>query len=217
MRLSTQSLARASSRHPGRTIGLWVLGIIVSGVLIGSLMGSATTTEADFTNTPEAKEAEHLLEDRLRGPQRDREIYVVSSDSQTVDSPDFQAYVGRLKSRIEGLGPEIVQGVQSFYDTEDASLVSTDRRTTILPTLLTADIQDAVDDAPELRQVIDETREPGFRTQLFGTAALNEDLNKVAEEDLRSGESIGLMAALIILVVVFGAVVAALLPVGIAI
>jgi RND superfamily putative drug exporter len=218
VRLSTQSLARASSRHPGRTIGLWILGIIVSAVLIGSFMGSATTTEADFTNTPEAKEAEHLLEQRLRGPQRDREVYLVSSDSQTVDSPEFRAYVERLRSRIQGLGPEIVQGVQTYYDTaDDASLVSEDRRTTILPTLLTADIQDAVDDAPELRQVIDDTRQPGFRTQLFGPAALNEDLNKVAEEDLRSGESIGLMAALIILVVVFGALVAALLPIGVAI
>ncbi|HWC11004.1 MAG TPA: MMPL family transporter [Acidimicrobiales bacterium] len=217
MRLSTQSLARASSRHPGRTIGLWILGIVVSGLLIGTFMKDATTTEADFTNTPEAKEAAHLIEDRLRGPERDREIYIVSSDSQTVDSPAFRAYVERLRSAIEALGPEVVQGVQTFYDAEDASLVSEDRRTTILPTLLTADIQDAVDDAPELRGVIEENQAPGFRTQLYGTAALNEDLNKVAEEDLRSGESIGVLAALVILVVVFGALVAALLPIAIAV
>ena len=217
MRLSTQSLARASSRHPGRTIALWVLGIVVAGALIGTFMKDATTTEADFTNNPESKDAEHLIEDRLRGPQRDRETYIVSSESQTVDSPAYRAHVERLKSRIQGLGPEIVQSVTTFYDTDDASLVSADRRTTILPTLLTADIQEAVDDAPELRQVIDETRQEGFRTQLFGNAALNEDFNKVAEEDLRSGESIGVLAALIVLVVVFGAVVAALLPIGIAI
>ena len=217
MRLSTQSLARASSRHPGRTIALWVLGIVVSGALIGSLMKDATTTEADFTNTPEAKEAEHLIENRLRGPERDREIFIVSSDAQTVDSPAFRSYVEGLRSRIQGLGPGIVQGVQSFYDNEDASLVSKDRRTTILPTLLTADAQDAVDDAPELREVIDQTKAAGFRTQLFGNAALNDDFNKVAEEDLRSGESIGVLAALIILVIVFGAVVAALLPIGIGI
>ncbi|MDQ4134078.1 MAG: MMPL family transporter [Actinomycetota bacterium] len=217
MRLSTQSLARASSRHPGRTIALWVLGLVMSGVLIGSFMKDATTTEADFTNTPESKEAAHLVEDRLRGPQRDREIYIVSSETQTVDSPAFRAYVERLKAAIQGLGPEVVQGVQTFYDTQDASLVSRDRHTTILPTLLTADVQDAVDDAPALREVIEKTEAPGFRTQLFGTAAVNEDFNKVAEEDLRSGELIGVGAALIILVIVFGALVAALLPIGVGI
>jgi putative drug exporter of the RND superfamily len=217
VRLSTQSLARASSRHPGRTIALWVLGIVVSGALIGTLMKDATTTEADFTNTPESKEAAHLIEDRLRGPQRDREIFIVSSDTQTVDSPAFRTHVEELRSRIQGLGPDIVQGVQTFYDNGDASLVSADRRITILPTLLTADIQSAVDDAPELREVVDEMEAPGFTTQLFGNAALNEDLNKVAEEDLRSGESIGVLAALLILVVVFGALVAALLPIGVAV
>ena len=217
MRLSTQSLARASSRHPGRTIALWVLGLVVSGALLGSLMKDATTTEADVTNTPEGKKAAHLIEDRLRGPERDTEIFIVSSASSTVDDPEFRAYVERVRAGIQGLGPEIVQGVQSFYDTQDPKLVSQDRRTTILPTRLTADPQHAVDDAPELREVIDETRADGFRTQLFGNAALNDDFNKVSEEDLRSGETIGVGAALVVLVIVFGAVVAALLPIGIGI
>ncbi|MDQ4131898.1 MAG: MMPL family transporter [Actinomycetota bacterium] len=53
----------------------------------------------------------------------------------------------------------------------------------------------------------------GFDVQIFGPATFSEDLNKVAEEDLRSGESIGILAALIILVIVFGAIVAAVLPI----
>ena len=43
------------------------------------------------------------------------------------------------------------------------------------------------------------------------------DFARIAQEDAKKGESIGVMAALVVLVVVFGAIVAALLPIGMAI
>ena len=212
MRLSTQSLARSSSRHPWRTIALWVLAIVVAGGLISSLLSDALTHAANFTNRPEAKQAADLVEKRLRGPDRDTEIYLVSSPSATVDDPAFQSYVARLQQQIGALGPGVVLGVKSFYDTHDPTMVSADRHSTILPTVLAGKVQDADKHATTLRKVIDQTQAPGFRTQLFGVGALNADFSKVSEEDLKSGESIGIVAALVILVVVFGAVVAALLP-----
>ncbi len=57
----------------------------------------------------------------------------------------------------------------------------------------------------------------GFTTQLAGQATLNADFTTIAEEDARKGESIGIMVALVVLVVVFGAIVAALVPIGMAI
>ncbi|MCA1692208.1 MAG: MMPL family transporter [Actinobacteria bacterium] len=212
MALSTQSLARSSSRHPWRTIAIWVLTIVVSGALISTLLADALNTEADVTNNPEAKQALMLVEDRLRGPDRATEIFVVSSDGATVDDPAYRSFVSDLQARIQALGPEIVLGVQSFYDTDDATMVSQDRRSTVLPTTLAGEVMAAVDHAPELRGVAEDIRRDGFTTQLFGPASLNDDFNKVIEEDLLKGESIGILAALVILVVVFGAVVAALLP-----
>ena len=49
-----------------------------------------------------------------------------------------------------------------------------------------------------------------------GNASLGEEFTHISEEDLRKGEGIGLPVALIVLVVVFGAIVAALLPVALA-
>ena len=43
----------------------------------------------------------------------------------------------------------------------------------------------------------------GFTTQLAGQATLNADFAKIAEEDARKGESIGIAVALIVLVIVF--------------
>jgi RND superfamily putative drug exporter len=220
MRISTQSLARASSRNPWRTIVLWVVGIVVSAVLISMMRESALTEEQNFTNNPEAKQAAELVEQRLRGPQRDTEVFIVSSTSNTVDDAAYRNYVQALQLEIQGLGPSVVENVVSYYQTQDPSMVSQDRRLTILYATLAGDAQDASDKAPELRKLVADVNrgQEGFRTQLFGNAALNEDFAKVAEEDLAKGESVGILAALIILAVVFGAVVAALLPllVGIA-
>ena len=53
----------------------------------------------------------------------------------------------------------------------------------------------------------------GFQTLITGTASINSDFSHQATADLRKGEGIGLPIALIILLIVFGTVVAASLPI----
>jgi RND superfamily putative drug exporter len=220
MRISTQSLARASSRHPWRTISFWIAGAVVSFILISTLLSGALTQEQNFTNNPEAKRAEKLLEDRLRGPMRDTEVFIVSNPSANVNDAAYRNYVEALQLKIEGLGPNVVlpNGVHTYYQTQDPSMISKDGHLTIVPVTLAGNAQDVSKKGPELRAVADSVSQGGFRTQVFGNAALNDDFSKVAEKDLAKGESIGILAALVILAIVFGALVAALLPlvVGIA-
>jgi RND superfamily putative drug exporter len=194
-----------------------VVALVVAGGIISALLGDALTQEADFTNDPEAKQAANLVADRLRGERRATEIFIVSTAGATVDDPAFRAHVDRLRRALEGLGPETVVATAGYYDERDESMVSADRRTTIVPTVLAGAFEDAPDKADALHGVVDAIRAPGFTVQVFGPASLAENFNRVAEEDLRSGESVGVMAALVVLVVVFGAVVAALLPILVAI
>ncbi len=213
MSLSTQSLARSSSRHPWRTILIWVGSLVVAMGVISTLMGDALTQDQDFTNNPEAKQAARLVEDRLRGPQRATEIFIVSSDTRTVDDPAYRAYITGLADRLRALGPDDVQAVHTFYETQDASMVSQDRKLTIVPVTVAGERMEAGEKGDAFREVAGAAGQDGFKTQVFGPATLSEDFNKVAEEDLKKGESVGILAALIILAVVFGAVVAALLPI----
>ena len=216
MVLSSQSLARSSSRRPWPTIGMWALLILVAVGVMSNLLSDATTQEANFTNTPEAKKALELMEQRLQGPDHDTEIFIVSSTSATVDEPAFRSFVETLQADIQGLGPQVVLRVATYYETNDQSMVSQDRRATVLPTVVAGPKTEAADQAPKLREVLEQTpAPPGFRVQLFGPGALGADFAKVADEDLAKGESVGVLAALIILVIVFGAVVAALLPIGV--
>ena len=61
-RLSTQSLASASARHPWRTIGAWVAVPVLSVVAIMTLLGGSLTTEGEPTNNPEAYRALDIVE-----------------------------------------------------------------------------------------------------------------------------------------------------------
>jgi RND superfamily putative drug exporter len=48
---------------------------------------------------------------------------------------------------------------------------------------------------------------------VFGAASLSEDFSTISEEDLRKGESVGILVALVVLVLVFGALVAGVIPI----
>ena len=55
---------------------------------------------------------------------------------------------------------------------------------------------------------------PGYKVLVTGDATLSRDLTTLSGSDLQKGEAIGIPIALVILVFVFGALVAALVPVA---
>src|SRR5439155_22441744 len=97
MRISAQTLARTSARHPWRVIGAWIALSVVGRFLTSQLLAGALTTQADCPNDPEAKQAQTLLEQRLTGPRHSQEIVIVRSEGATVDDPAFRSYVEQLQ------------------------------------------------------------------------------------------------------------------------
>ncbi|MGH2788500.1 MAG: MMPL family transporter [Actinomycetota bacterium] len=212
MASSTQSLARSAGRHPWRTLVVWVVALITAAVLSAQLLGDALTTDTDFTNEPEAKRAAGLLEERLRGPNEDVEFVVVTAES-TVTEPEYRAYVGELQTSIAALGPDAVHHVGSYLTNEGP--VSETGRSTLLPvTLAGVDHTAAGEKAEVLVDTVKKVEAPeGFEALVAGPATLENDFIRLAEEGLEQGETIGLAVALVVLVFVFGAVVAGLIPI----
>ena len=151
----TEWLAVRSSRHPWRVIGAWALLVAASVLVIVLLLGDALTTEANIAGDPESKRAERLLEERLRGTPPVREIVVVRSATLTVDDPGYEEFVRELSRDLGELRPDVVAAGTSFYKAGDGRLVSADRRTTLLPLLMTGEFEDAADNIDE---VLDVTR-----------------------------------------------------------
>ena len=220
LNLSTEAVARASANRPWRTIGVWVVLLVVAIGINATLLADALTTEFSFTNDPEYERADRLLEERLRGPRRINEIVIVQSPSEsiTVDSQDFQDRVVRLHGEILALGKDILVGGTNYYQTGDESLVSADRRTTIMPFVLAGEFDEAVDNVEEVLPIVRKADgEGGFRVLIAGEASSAVESNELATKDIEQGERIGVPFALIILVLLFGAVVAAIIPLLLAI
>jgi putative drug exporter of the RND superfamily len=218
MSLSPQAIAQASARHRRLVIGIWTLLLLVGGLLATRSLSGALSSHAEFTNTPESKQAQLLLEQRLTGPRRSSEIVIVQSASQTVDTPAFRTYVQQLQRDISALGPGVVQQTVDFYQTRSPQLVSADRRTTIIPVTMAGSLQDAADQVDRLLEVTtDAPHPPGFRVLVAGEATAAADSTAIAERDLQQGETVGSVIALAILVLVFGAVVAATVPLALGI
>src|SRR6266536_671046 len=200
MRFSPQGVARWSAKHRFRVIGLWVVLFLVGGWLTSSYLSGALTTQANFANNPDSKQAQTLLEQRLTGPRRSNEVVIVRSDSKTVTDPGFKAYVARLKGDLDALKPAVVQQTVDPYQAGNR-FVSQDRHATLIPVTMAGSLDDANDN---IDQVLDRTlhaqHPQGFRVWVAGEATAAKDSNTIAEQDLRQGETIGIVAALAILV-----------------
>ncbi|MDQ2683484.1 MAG: MMPL family transporter, partial [Chloroflexota bacterium] len=215
--LSTTTLARASARHPWRTIGAWIAALAITMVLMVTFLGDALTTDVTtLTNNPESTQADNLIRDRLGDANATiSEIAVVHSDTLTVDDPAFRAHVESLYGTLTGVGDGLVTGLPHYYMSGEESLVSADRHTTLVPFTIP---DDATSRITEVHEAIAGTSADGaFQVLVTGQATLDIELKEVAEKDLAKGESIGISVALVVLAIVIGAVVAAFLPILLAI
>ena len=214
----TEFLARVSARRPWVTIGVWLVVLVVALTLIRSLLPSATTTEFRLGSSYESQRASALLEDRLRGPKPLAELVIVQSPSLTVDDPEFRAKVESIHAQVTALGPDKVQLGLHYYLTNDPILVSADRRTTIMSFVLAGDVKEATENIEDVIHVVREADgADDFRVLIGGDASVAFENNELSAEDLEKGERVGIPVALIILLALFGAVVATLLPLGLAI
>ncbi len=213
--LSTENLARACARHTWRTVGVWLGGLAVAIALTATLLGDALTTNSTFTNNPESVQADALLSERLGETGTTDEIVIVRSSSLTVDDPAYRSYVEELYGDLTALGEGVVAGGTHYYLAGDETLVSADRRTTLLTLAMPDGAAEAV---VQVQEVVEAAGEDGsFLTLVTGEATLEAEITAVAEKDLAKGEGIGIAVALVVLAIVFGAVAAAVLPIAVAI
>ena len=216
--LSAEGIARASSQRPWRTVALWIALVVAAIVINGTLLQDALTTEFGFTNNPDSIKGEKLLEDRLRGPKKISEMVIVQSPTLTVDDPAFRDKVEGLNSELLAFGPEVVEGGIHYYGTGDESLVSRDRRSTLMPIVMAGDFKEAVVNVEGPLDVVRHANgKDGFTVLMAGESSIAFESNEITVKDIEKGEKIGVPAALVILVVLFGALIAAVIPIVLAI
>ena len=213
MRLSTERIARTCARRPWVTLGAWVLALALGIGTTASLLD--LTTEGEVTSNPESEQGYALIGRHFPpDPQNEyvNELILVSSPSLNVDDPRFRSKVETLLEEVRASG--VVHNAESVYETDETSLVSGDRQATLIPVGLQGDCEEGADRLIEIVEAAD--RAP-FDVKISGECSFDRDLNLILDNDLKTGELyFGLPAALLILVLVFGALVAAVVPLVVA-
>ena len=135
-----------------------------------------------------------------------------------MDDPAFRERVETLYDDIISLGSDQVTLGQHYYQLNNEVLVSPDRTTTIMPLVLAGDLEEAEGNVERILDIVEEAdASSDFRVLIVGTATISVETNELARHDLEQGERVGVPVALLILVVLFGTIVAALVPIGLAV
>ena len=211
----TGRVAGWSARHRWRVV-IGAIALLVISFLLSSSIGVKTS---DVFGTGESRKGHQLIEDRFEQlPSFDSVI--IKNPNLDVEDPAFRSTVDPLVEKLRGL--DGVLDVESYYESGAPHLVSEDRRVVIARVELEkAEEEELLDVAEGLLDIVLEAEKSaatnGFELGVFGGASLNVAQEEVAGEDFQKILLITLIGALIILTLAFGTVVAALIPIGMAI
>jgi uncharacterized membrane protein YdfJ with MMPL/SSD domain len=213
-RLAPGRLAQACAAHPWRTLGLWGVAVVGALALVATSL-HGLTADAHVVGSPDSRKALHAINNAFPPTPSERkqfvsDVVVVSSRRYTSDSPKFRAFVSRLVDDIRATGK--VSNAQSYL-TGRAGLVSRDRHATLVQLGIGNDA-----DAKPVEAVVQRASTAAFSTAITGDHSVRHDFNTQSQRDLEHGElAFGLPASLVVIVLVFGAVVAGIIPVLLAI
>jgi len=202
----TRRFATAAARHPWRAVGAWIAAVVVSFGLIVFFLGDALTGEAEQLNNPESERAYDLLAERVPPSPQDftTDVILIRSETVTTDQPGFRATVDEVVGRLRPI-PGVVNVVEEPV---------VRRRNAVLLEVGLADEDAAANVADDL---LDSGEFEPLELYATGEWMVERDFQKLSQDDLKKGElQVGLPAALIVLLLVFGSVVAGVVPVVLA-
>ena len=210
----TGRCARACARRSGRVVAVWAAVLVAAVGSMVLFLGSGLTTQNEFLSPVESWTGYQLLDERLPAQKDTGETIVVRSEGTSVDDPAFRQFVTSLAGEVRAT-PR-VGSVVTGYEAQ-TPVASADGHATLITFRMTDDetAPSDVDAVVGLVQTAD--TDPAFEVDVVGTSTVGRDFLQLSNDDLATGElQFGLPAALVVVVLVFGAVVAGLLPVVLA-
>jgi RND superfamily putative drug exporter len=200
-----------SANHRKTAIWGW-LGFVVLCFLIGNAVGQKMIHGADMFSG-EAGRAEHALYNS--GLRPNDEHVLVQSQTLTVTDPAFRSTIDDAVVRLRRA--ENVVDVASPLG--GGAPISADKHAALVDFDITGNDEQAKDRLTPSQDAVDAVAaaHPQLTVEQFGTASTNKELNEIFTSDLLKAESLSLPITLLILIIAFGSVVAALVPLSIGI
>ena len=215
---STDNLAaragRWSAQHRKKAIFGWLAFVIIA-VFIGGSVGTRTLTDEEY-GIGESGRADQAMSDHF--PDKANEsVLIQSQNGASNKSPEYRrrGRVGRNLARGHQERPQRPEPVRRGQRGHAVAGRQVRARHVRHPRQGDA-AEDKVDTALNAVSKLDK-QETGYRIEEFGDASASKALSKAFEDDFRKAEVTSLPITLIILILAFGALLAAFVPLLLAI
>ncbi len=196
-----------SARHRKTAVFGWLLFVVLAAYL-GGAHGSTKVTDAESMPGQVARAARILDDAGLKTPAG--ESVLVQSAALTADDPAFRSVVDQVSAAVTGTGR--TAGLRSPYDSQ---AISADRHSALLQFTVDGDHQEAVKNVPAVLDAVAgvQAAHRDLIVEELGEASSGKWFEDQFANDFQRAEWTAVPLALGILLVAFGALVAAVLPV----
>lgn len=188
--------------------------VLIAGLVFMAVSGILGTSvfsdlKAGGYNNPgaESTKVEELLKSQLGQPDRFLVVLFDSKDGKTVEDPAYKSAVEATLAKVDG--QPNVTSISSFYTTQAASFVSHDRTATYAVVGVNGDDDVQLENMDRLRPLLTSDT---LYVKLGGYPAVSEEINTLVQHDLERAETLSFPIVFVLLVIIFGSVLAASLP-----
>ena len=228
----TVRVAGWSARHRWPVFVLWF--VVTIGIFLASLAAGGTDSAEAVSNDERSKyeAGKAYVVYNAANTQSAEEasqqfLLIVSSPDATIDDPafaaaisDIVARVGALQSTVEGTtGPIFEQLVDPITAPASAGLVSPDRTTVRVVARVPGDGETLVARLEPVPALVAEIKaaHPGYRIHALNNTLANDEISELINGGLDASLRLTIPLTFVILLIAFGAVVAAVIPLVLAV
>ncbi len=196
--------ARWSAIHPWRAIGAWFAFVAIA-VALAALVPTKQTTDADYRLGESGRADAMVAAGHFPGGQVES-VLVTARDGGAPTGSDVTHAAAQLRTRASALAGVTGVSAPQWNAAHDAALID-------------VHLKDSVDDPAAVQAATDAVARdhPGLDLREAGDVSVDDAINMRVAEDLHSAEGISLPITILLMLLAFGALIAAGVPVLLAV
>src|SRR5215208_6592481 len=200
---------RWSAQHRKKAVFGW-LAFVIAALFIGGNLGTKTIPSDEEGLTGDAKRSTEIVKDSF--PQTAGEQVLIQSKTASPTDPAYRAVVRDVEGRLAA--QKDVTNIQGPYAKGNEGQVSRDGHSSVVIFEVKGASEKAQDKVDPILAATAAAQKahPEYNVEQFGDASTGKAVSKMFADDLKKAETLSLPITMMILLLAFGALVAAGLP-----
>ncbi len=198
-----------SAQHRKKAVFGW-LAFVIAAVFIGGQIGTKTIPSDEEGLVGESARSAEIVKDSF--PQTAGEQVLIQSKTASPKDPAFKAAVADVEKGLAA--QKDVTNLQSPYAKGNVGQISRDGHSAVVTFEIKGDSEKAEDKVDPILAATAAAAKahPQMNIEQFGDASTGKAVSKMFEDDLKKAETLSIPLTMVILLLAFGALVAAGLP-----